>query len=92
MIDLDRSYRGGLIAMAIVIAVAWLATPAEAHEAVTVGVDNANGVLQEVCAQLAVNVMTIEGTDRDAAKEFYDACIEYTAEQMYAQPYPHDHS
>jgi hypothetical protein len=92
MINLEPSYRGALTAIGIVTAMAWMTTPVEAHEAVTVGVDNANGVLQEVCGQLAVNVMAIEGTDRDTAQEFYDACIEYTAEQMYAQPYPHDHS
>jgi hypothetical protein len=92
MINLDPSYRGALTAMGLVVAMAWMTTPVEAHEAVTVGVDNANGVLREVCAQLALNVITIENADGETAKKFYDACIEYTAEQMYAEHYPHDHS
>lgn len=92
MINLDKSYRGAITAIGIVIAMAWMTTPAEAHEAVVIDIDNANGVLIEVCKQLTMNAVNLEDIVTDDAQDFYDACIAYTAEQMYAQPYPHYHS
>ena len=92
MINLDPSYKGALTAILIVVAMAWMTTPAEAHETIVINVENASGVLQEVCKQLTLNAITIDDIDSDDAQDFYDACIEYTAEQMYAQPYAHDHS
>ena len=92
MINLDPSYKGALTAILIVVAMAWMTTPAEAHETIVINVENASGVLQEVCKQLTLNAITIDDIDSDDAQDFYDACIEYTAEQMYAQPYIHGHS
>ena len=92
MINLDPSYKGALTAILIVVAMAWMTTPAEAHTAVVIDIDNANGVLIEVCKQLTLQAIVIDDIDSDDAQVFYDACIEYTAEQMYAEPYIHGHS
>jgi methionine-rich copper-binding protein CopC len=92
VINLEPSYKGALTAILIVLAMAWMTTPAEAHETVVINVDNANGVLIEVCKQLTLNAVVLDDIDSDDAQVFYDACIAYTAEQMYAQPYKHDHS
>ena len=77
-------------AAAFILAVAM--DNAEAHEAVVIDVDNANGVLIEVCNQLTAMSISLGDIDRKQGKAFYDACIEYTAEQMYADSYIHDHS
>jgi len=92
MINLEPSYKGALTAILIVVSLAWMTTPAEAHETVVIEVDNANGVLQEVCKELTRQAIVIDDIDSDDANTFYVACIEYTSEQMYAQPYIHGHS
>jgi len=88
MINLDPSYRGALTAILIVVSLAWMTTPAEAHEAVVVDVDNANGVLASLCVALVKALVE----DETLHKEKTQACYQLAADNMYAQPYKHDHS
>jgi hypothetical protein len=60
----------------------------EAHEAAVVPVDNADGVIFELCKQL-----TYATVDEEAERQaFYDVCIKWAVQEIHALPYAHDHS
>ena len=92
MINLNPSYRGALTAITIVVALAWMTTPAEAHETVVVDVANGNGVLTQLCQQIVRQALTIGDIDVEDAPHMFQACFDYSAEQMYVGPYVHGHS
>ena len=60
----------------------------EAHEAAVVPVDNTDGVIFELCKQLAYATVD-EEAERQA---FYDVCIKWAVQEIHALPYAHDHS
>ena len=72
MQDLNNSYRGALIAITIVTAMAWLTTPAEAHETVFVDVENANGVIYELCNTITNQAVVIDDIDEEDAQALYE--------------------
>ena len=89
--EMIKTYRGALIAMFLVIGMAWMTTPAEAHEAVTVGVDNTNGVLIELCSAITNQAVTIHGYSTEQAQDLFDYCIKNAVANLMPKKFEHTH-
>ena len=68
--------------------VAVVISNSEAHEAAVVPVDNTDGVVFELCKQLAYAKVD-EEAERQA---FYDVCTKWAVKEIHPLPYAHDHS
>ena len=81
------------VMLIVVTVVCWFALVhsfnALSHEAVVIQVGNGDGVLKQVCTALG---QAEHPEDPVAANALASSCFDWAAKNMYAQPYPHDHS
>ena len=88
MIDLKPSYRGSLIAIAIVIAMAWATTPAEADDLLSVDAVGLKEVITVLCATKSLS----ESESKEEFLTLYQECIRYTFEILHPVEMQHSHS
>jgi hypothetical protein len=90
MIDLKPSYRGSLIAIAIVIAMAWCTTPAEADDLLSVDAAGLKEVVTTLCGKQAQAL-----TKSESEEEFltlYQECIKFVFGILNPVEMQHNHS
>jgi hypothetical protein len=90
MIDLKPSYRGSLIAIAIVIAMAWCTTPAEADDLLSVDAAGLKEVVTTLCGKQAQAL-----TKSESEEEFltlYQECIQFVFGILNPVEMQHNHS